>query len=249
MLDIEQINLESLPSVSIEDWRHLPETSCIYFAIDAQGIVQYIGRSVNLRQRWINHHRKKQLACIGGVKIAYLSISNLDLLPELEKALIDWFDPKLNAQSLPAIDGQPVETKQVEKTHSIQTPIGPAIVAVLPHVDPIVFPPGYGLITVGGDRASLAQCAFTCKSDAEWIADYDLSRKKAVVFWPIDADRKEFSVDPSGFALVCPACGSDRVQSSDPNWKCANCGKQWRKDPKPRGGARFKKTVSNADRA
>lgn len=75
---------------------HLPITPCIYFAIDCQGIIQYIGRSVNPCQRWTQHHRLSQLEVMEGVRIAYLSVDNPDLLPEIERALIEWFAPPLN---------------------------------------------------------------------------------------------------------------------------------------------------------
>ncbi len=34
----------ALPSVSLQERSQLPTTPCIYFAIDSQGVVQYIGR-------------------------------------------------------------------------------------------------------------------------------------------------------------------------------------------------------------
>jgi hypothetical protein len=58
--------------------------------------VQYIGRSNNIQYRWLQHHRKLQLEQIGGVKIAWIELSDENLLSEIEKALIEWFDPPLN---------------------------------------------------------------------------------------------------------------------------------------------------------
>ena len=97
MINPSDINLSALPSVPLEDRSQLPQTPCIYFAIDSLGTVQYIGRSVNPAQRWVQHHRHDQLNEIGGVKIAYLFIDSPDLLPSIEEALIDWFAPLLNA--------------------------------------------------------------------------------------------------------------------------------------------------------
>ncbi len=37
MLDPLTINPLTLPSVPLEFWQQLPETPCIYFAIDSQG--------------------------------------------------------------------------------------------------------------------------------------------------------------------------------------------------------------------
>jgi hypothetical protein len=53
----EQINLSTLPSVSLDCRKDLPECPGIYFAVDSAGTVQYIGRSNNIRQRWSQHHR------------------------------------------------------------------------------------------------------------------------------------------------------------------------------------------------
>jgi len=76
----------------------LPTIPGIYFAIDSQGVVQYIGRSNNIRQRWSQHHRNRQLKQIGGVKIAWIEVSDETLLPAIEEALIDWFDPPIKIE-------------------------------------------------------------------------------------------------------------------------------------------------------
>ncbi len=100
MFDIHSISPLTLPSVFLEERSKLPDTSCIYFAINSQGAIQYIGRSVNLRQRWLAHHRYHQLEKMGDVKIAYLSVDSPELLYEIEKALIEWFQPPLNINYL-----------------------------------------------------------------------------------------------------------------------------------------------------
>lgn len=87
---------EDLPSLPIEWKSALPKCSGIYFAIDSEGRIQYIGRSKNINQRWAGHHRNEQLLKIGGVRIAWLEISDHSLLPDIESALIEWFVPPLN---------------------------------------------------------------------------------------------------------------------------------------------------------
>ncbi len=52
MINLQTINLLLLPSVDLNERSQLPSQPCIYFAIDSQGIIQYIGRSVNPRLRW-----------------------------------------------------------------------------------------------------------------------------------------------------------------------------------------------------
>jgi hypothetical protein len=95
MINLSSINPMMLPFVPLEDRSALPLDPCIYFAIDSQGTIQYIGRSVNPRQRWQYHHRHDDLVQMTGVRIAYLNL-DADLLPVVEKALIEWFNPPLN---------------------------------------------------------------------------------------------------------------------------------------------------------
>lgn len=95
MINPQTINPLTLPSMALNERSQLPSQPCIYFAIDSQGVVQYIGRTVNLQARWLKHHRYKQLAQSEDIRIAYLFIEP-DLLPEVEIALIEWFNPQLN---------------------------------------------------------------------------------------------------------------------------------------------------------
>jgi len=97
MINPSDINLCALPSVPLEDRSRFPQTPCIYFAIDSQGVIQYIGKSINLRKKWSLHSRRRPLERMGGVRIAYLQCS-LELLEGRETWLIDWFRPPLNRQ-------------------------------------------------------------------------------------------------------------------------------------------------------
>jgi putative transcriptional regulator len=85
----------ALPSLPLCERSQLPTTPCIYFAVDAQGVVQYIGRAINLRTRWQAHGKGVELGAIAGIRIAYLQ-TDLNLLSEIEAALIAWFRPPLN---------------------------------------------------------------------------------------------------------------------------------------------------------
>lgn len=95
-MKIENIEINKLPSVDFEDRNQLPEVSGIYFAIDSNDNIQYIGRSININQRWKSHHRTQQLSSFNGVRIAYLEVSDTSLLDDIEQALINYFDPYLN---------------------------------------------------------------------------------------------------------------------------------------------------------
>lgn len=97
MIDCKNINPNILPSVLLKNKENLPNLSGIYFAIDFQGNVQYIGRSKNLQARWKCHHKLTELEKIGGIKISYLEIFDDLLIDKIEQALIDWFNPPLNS--------------------------------------------------------------------------------------------------------------------------------------------------------
>lgn len=96
MINPSEINLSSLPWLPLDARSAFPKNPAIYFAIDPQGKIQYIGRSLNPKSRWANHHKYEQLEAIGSVKIVYLFVDSPDLLSEIESALILWFDPPLN---------------------------------------------------------------------------------------------------------------------------------------------------------
>lgn len=96
MLTPESLNLSALPSVPLSNRKQLPSILGIYFAIDSLGVVQYIGQSINIRNRWLNHHRQSELNVVGNVSIAYLEVSEPSLLSEIEWALIEYFNPPLN---------------------------------------------------------------------------------------------------------------------------------------------------------
>ena len=90
------INPLDLPSVPLLEKHKLPQTSAIYFAIAKSGEILYIGRSINIANRWNGHHRYSELKEIGNVRIAWLSCDDESLLPQIEEAMIKHFLPCLN---------------------------------------------------------------------------------------------------------------------------------------------------------
>lgn len=96
MINPSEINFSSLPWVPLDATAGFPAQPGIYFAIDSQNAIQYVGRSGDVRGRWRQHHKYDDLAAIGGVRIVYLFVDAPDLLPEIEAALIRWFTPALN---------------------------------------------------------------------------------------------------------------------------------------------------------
>lgn len=89
------INPLVLPSLSLANRSALPSCPAIYFALENDRVL-YVGRSCNLQQRWITHHRYSQLKGFNNVRIAWLECSDPSLLPEIEAALIEYFQPELN---------------------------------------------------------------------------------------------------------------------------------------------------------
>jgi hypothetical protein len=108
MIDLNTLDVHSLPCEDIENKGLLPEIPTIYFAIDSNNLIQYIGRAKNTKQRWLCHHRYNQLSKIGGVRIAYLRIDCIELLPEIESVLIEHFNPPLNNTDVDRGDKKPV---------------------------------------------------------------------------------------------------------------------------------------------
>lgn len=102
MIKPSDINPLTLPFVNLEERIKLPCVPCIYFAIDSQGRIQYIGRSVNPRKRFQSHSKGFELGGISGIRIAYLE-TEIDLLHGIEQALIDWFQPPLNSIKKPVL--------------------------------------------------------------------------------------------------------------------------------------------------
>lgn len=96
MINTQDIDPLVLPFVVLEERSRLPTTPCIYFAIDDQNVVHYVGRALNPRQRWKQHHLYKRLSAMNNIRIAYLWVDNPELLSDLEW---DWcfkLKPELN---------------------------------------------------------------------------------------------------------------------------------------------------------
>lgn len=97
MLNVDEIQVASLPSLPLAQRAALPDCPAVYFAIAATGEVLYIGRTLSLIKRWKSHHRKRQLERSGNVQIAWLIADSPAVLAELEDQLVERFEPALNA--------------------------------------------------------------------------------------------------------------------------------------------------------
>ena len=90
-----------LPSLPLAERSQLPRQPCVYFVLTDESVL-YIGRTVNLRDRWLGHHRWEQLKELNeSVRVAWFKCSEHHLLNEIETALINHFEPPLNGSELP----------------------------------------------------------------------------------------------------------------------------------------------------
>ena len=109
-------NLEilNLPKVSLETKELLREYSGIYYVVDENNLVWYIGKAKNIRKRWKGkaHHRIYQLQQLNH-KQFYIYYEQVDLLQldKREKQQIEKYNPHLN--------NSPVKTKKVRPTETL----------------------------------------------------------------------------------------------------------------------------------
>ena len=97
---LTDIKLSSLPSVYLLDKHNLPNCAAIYFITNSNEQILYIGRTVNLAERWKEHHRFKQLKRFNRkdrVSISWMTCSNdINTLSQLENEFIQLYKPPLN---------------------------------------------------------------------------------------------------------------------------------------------------------
>lgn len=96
----QDIELTELPFVYLLDKHKLPNCAAIYFVFDDRGQILYIGRTINLIERWREHHRFNQLKRFNRkhrISISWVTCSNdINILSRLESELIDLYKPPLN---------------------------------------------------------------------------------------------------------------------------------------------------------
>ncbi len=110
-MKLSNFDLSELPYVDLAQLEKLPTCSAIYFAIDSEDRVFYVGLSVNLAERWKTHHRFDQLKEIhekSPVKIAWLVWTEEDL-STAEKYFINRYQPLLNGTKVKTVKTIPSE--------------------------------------------------------------------------------------------------------------------------------------------
>jgi hypothetical protein len=84
-----------------------PKASGVYFIVmenNEKDVVLYVGRSINMHERWKNHHRFEEISFLEsvGIKIKYMYIAENPVmkfrksLEEIENHFIELLKPKLN---------------------------------------------------------------------------------------------------------------------------------------------------------
>ncbi|MFB2877135.1 GIY-YIG nuclease family protein [Floridanema aerugineum] len=106
-------HLLQLPHISLKSRELLPEKSGIYYVLDEQLIIWYIGQAKNLQSRWSgnNHHRLYQLQKQRKKQftIYYEFVPELQL-DAIERQRIEQFNPQLNRTKVKEQKLHPTET-------------------------------------------------------------------------------------------------------------------------------------------
>lgn len=95
------------PTIAWGDFKQLPEHPGVY-AVRNDTKYLYIGATINLRNRWLEHHRMAQIEDMYGdeAEIAYIELSS-DAIEQYEQAAIEALNPTLNnTPVMPSINGR-----------------------------------------------------------------------------------------------------------------------------------------------
>ena len=102
-----KIDFDCLPSVPLAQKSYLPRCSAIYFVLNQNKEILYVGRAINLLYRWRDHHRFMQLIELN--KTQNISIfwwecqHQIHDLISAENYYINFFKPLLNSTTVPTI--------------------------------------------------------------------------------------------------------------------------------------------------
>jgi len=95
MLNLEELDIESLDYCLLKDRNQLPSFSAVYICLSDCMEVLYIGKSISLKCRWASHHLYSLFLEMPDVRIAWVQTPSERLLL-VEAQLIDFFRPRLN---------------------------------------------------------------------------------------------------------------------------------------------------------
>lgn len=102
-----KLDLSKLPSVPLSQKADLDRCSAIYFALDSNHNVLYVGKAINLVFRWKDHHRFEQLSEINrtnSIRLAWWECTpDAQVLTQAENHFIKVYKPLLNNSIVPTI--------------------------------------------------------------------------------------------------------------------------------------------------
>lgn len=98
-MNVAEIDPLTLPSLPLGERSQLPNCPAIYFVLTGDCVV-YIGRTVNLKNRWTSHRVMSFVQKQDNARLAWLECNDASLLPEIETALLNHFQPSLNVRNI-----------------------------------------------------------------------------------------------------------------------------------------------------
>lgn len=113
IIQIEQVDIFSLPSVPVLECEKLPRKGGVYFVVYESKRMEYIGEAANLNKRWKRHCRFSDLESPEKSKIYWLEISDSKKRQEFEKRLIIHHHSRLNVRwNFGNYTGEPIKEKK-----------------------------------------------------------------------------------------------------------------------------------------
>jgi predicted component of type VI protein secretion system len=85
-------DVQIFPSAPWDQIAALPTGAAIYYVLNKDSGVLYVGASKQVRQRWGSHHRRAHLAAVGATRIAWQAVWP-EFLP-LEALFINYCQPQ-----------------------------------------------------------------------------------------------------------------------------------------------------------
>ena len=100
MKDLTLKEITELPHIAYINKQELPKVKAIYFILDSESTLVYIGQTKNLRDRFNLHHRVKDFIDMPICSIHFLELKETDNAKHLEKRCIAFYEPYLNNKGL-----------------------------------------------------------------------------------------------------------------------------------------------------
>jgi hypothetical protein len=93
---VDAWDIQAFPSTAWEQTSALPTGAAIYYVLNRDSVVLYVGASKQVRMRWASHHRRADLAAVGATRIAWQAVWPEFLL--LEALFISYCQPQWQRQ-------------------------------------------------------------------------------------------------------------------------------------------------------